>query len=124
MSFDPSLPIFGLSAAPVAGGRNWHLQETRRAQILAAIRRLLVQFEFDDVTVRRIAEASGYSVQTLYNLVGPRDQAISEAISQYLGMVGQSAIERAEDPFALITFVDGLMESIGAYPKFTRHTCQ
>ena len=124
MSFDPSCPIFDASVDPVSGGRNRELQGIRRAEILAAIRRLLVRFEYDDVTVRRIAEASGYSVQTLYNLVGPRDQAVSDAISQYLSMVGQSAIDRAGDPFALMTFVDGLVESMGAYPKFTHHTCQ
>ncbi len=41
--------------------------------ILAAIRRLLIDEGYDGITVRRIAEASGHAVQTICNLVGPRD---------------------------------------------------
>ena len=81
---------------------------------------MMAQEGFEAVTVRRIAESSGHAVQTIYNLVGPRDQAIVEAISEYTRFVGRTARPRAEDPHAVIEIIDRWLQSVEAAPEFCR----
>src|SRR5215470_7158861 len=75
--FDPFLPIApgaGKAGTLVGGARR--SQRVRRSEILATIRRLLTEVGCQELTVRGIADGSGYAIQTVYNLVGPRNQAI------------------------------------------------
>lgn len=95
-------------------------QRQRRSLILATIRRLLAEQGYDGVTVRGIAEQSGHAVQTIYNLVGPRDQAIVEAIGEYTRYVGRSAMPDPEDPDAVVEIIDRWVKSIEAAPEFCR----
>jgi AcrR family transcriptional regulator len=117
--YDPALPIhhFPGQAKAALSRRN---QRLRRAQILATIRRLLAEEGFDGVTVRRIAQASGHAVQTIYNLVGPRDRAIVEAISEYTRYVGRTASPQPEDPQAVMAIIDCWLQSVEAAPAFCR----
>jgi AcrR family transcriptional regulator len=123
---DPTNPVMvafdadgRLSSAPARQS-----QRLRRSVILAAIRQLLVEEGHKGVTVRRIAEISGYVVQTVYNLVGPRDHAIVEAILDYTLYVGSFAPPSAEDPLALVRSIEWQGQSILRTPEFTRHVCQ
>jgi AcrR family transcriptional regulator len=117
--YDPSLPIhhFPGQARAALSRRN---QRLRRAQILATIRRLLTEEGLDGLTVRRIAQASGHAVQTIYNLVGPRDRAIIEAISEYTRYVGRTAAPQPEDPQAVMMIIDCWLRSVEAAPAFCR----
>lgn len=92
----------------------------RRSQILATIRHLLIERGLDGVTVRRIADVSGHAVQTIYNLIGPRDQAIVEAISEYTRYVGRTAKHDPADPGAVLEIIHRWMQSIEATPQFCR----
>jgi AcrR family transcriptional regulator len=121
--YDPILPI------PHDAGRRLQLsfditpdKRGRRSQILAAIRRLLVERGCAAISVRRIAETSGYSVQTIYNLVGSRNQAIVEAISEYARLVVKMATPRPDDPHAVIGVIDGWLQTIKTMPDFCRTT--
>lgn len=116
--YDPNLPILHFPRGAMASSRR--NQRLRRARILATIRRLLTEDGFEALTVRRIAEASGHAVQTIYNLVGPRDQAIVQAISEYTRYVGRTACPREDDPQAVIEIFDRWLQSIEAAPKFCR----
>lgn len=122
--YDPALPIHhfqGLGRTmPVPSRRN---QRLRRAQILATIRRLLTEEGLDGVTVRGIAQASGHAVQTIYNLVGPRDQAIVEAISEYTRYVGHTALPDPGDPNAVVDIIGRWLQSIESAPEFCRQVC-
>lgn len=75
------------------------------------------------MTVRRIAELSGHVVQTVYNLVGPRDQALVEAIADYTSHVGRLAPVTPEDPAAVIKIIEWQGQSVMAAPDFTRQVC-
>jgi AcrR family transcriptional regulator len=97
-------------------------QRQRRSHILAAVRRLLTEVGCEKVTVRDIADESGYAVQTIYNLVGPRDQAISEAISEYSIFVGRTAGQALTTPDALHAIVDRWLHAISVSPEFCRQT--
>jgi hypothetical protein len=118
---DPFIPIpvgAGRPAGTVGGTRQ--IQRLRRSEILATIRRLLAESGCDNVTVRKIAGVSGYAVQTIYNLVGPRNDAISEAISEYSIFVGRTAIAKPEDPTALPSIVNGWLHAVSIKPELAR----
>ena len=119
--YDPFRPILhhhGRSPEASSGSR--YNQRSRRSQILATIRRLLTEHGFVGVTVRRVAEASGHAVQTIYSLVGPRDQAIIEAISEYIRYVGRTTEPRSDDPYAVMGITNGWVQSMETTPEFCR----
>lgn len=122
--FDPARPI---GRAGLAGrGRKpspGHNQRQRRSAILATIRRLLAEEGLEGVTVRRIAEQSGHAVQTIYNLVGPRDLAITEAISEYSQYVNLTEVPDPFDPEAPAAILDRELTSIRINPEFCRNVC-
>lgn len=114
----PIKPFTGRLQGQAAASRQ--NQRHRRSMILATIRRLLEEDGYDGVTVRRVAEQSGHAVQTIYNLVGPRDQAIVEAIGEYTRYVGRSAMPDPEDPDAVVEIIDRWVQSIQSAPEFCR----
>jgi AcrR family transcriptional regulator len=122
--FNPSLPIprpAGQLARAEGFGQN---QRNRRSMILAAIRRLLVDEGHAGVTVRRVAEYSGHAVQTIYNLVGPRDLAITEAVTEYSQYICLTANPNPADPYAAVQMIDRELRSIEIRPEFCRNVCQ
>jgi AcrR family transcriptional regulator len=125
MLFDPKRPIFQMDGehALLLKSLARQGQRQRRSVILAAIRRLLIEEGYKGVTVRRIAEVSGYVVQTIYNLVGPRDHAIVEAIADYTAHIGRMAPFTPEDPAALVKVIEWQGQSVMLAPEFTRQVC-
>ena len=118
--FDPSRPILPAgdrTGAPAAITRL--NQRNRRAQIRAVTRQLLAERGCDGVTVRNIARESGFALQTIYNLSGPRDQTIIDAISEYSLFVGRMASRRHTIP-TLPNLVDTWIESTECCPEFAR----
>jgi AcrR family transcriptional regulator len=97
-------------------------QRARRSAILAAIRKLIADEGCDGVTVRRIAECSGHAVQTIYNLVGPRETAITEAIREYSAYVGMTFFDPS-NPEAAADVIDHQLLSIERNPEFCRQVC-
>lgn len=118
--YNPATPILHTRGLRPAPRQN---QRLRRAQILGTIRRLLTELGVEGVTVRGVAQASGHAVQTIYNLVGPRDYAIVEAISEYTRFVGYTALADHEDPNAVESIVDCWLRSIETSPEFCRQVC-
>lgn len=119
--FDPFLPIApgaGKQGALVGGARR--SQRVRRSEILATIRRLLTEVGCQELTVRGIADGSGYAIQTVYNLVGPRNQAIAEAINEYSIFVGRMATPALENPLALPAITNMWVDVQAIRPEFTR----
>lgn len=118
--YDPALPILHWRGASMSASTSRRNQRLRRAHILAAIRHILTQQGFAGVTMRGIAEVSGHAVQTIYNLVGPREQAIVEAIGEYTRYVGRTAAPDPHDPDAVIAIINRWLQSIEAEPEFCR----
>jgi hypothetical protein len=119
--FDPYLPIAPGAGKPgtlVGGARR--SQRIRRSEILATIRRLLTEVGCQELTVRGIADGSGYAIQTVYNLVGPRNQAIAEAINEYSIFVGRMASPALENPLALPAITNMWVDVQAIRPEFTR----
>jgi len=121
--YDPFAPILHFPGKAVCAGTGVRSnQRARRSRILAAIRRLLTEAGCENVTVRDMAEASGCVVQTIYNLVGPRNEAISDAISEYSLFVGRTACPKPQDPTAFFAIVNRWMAAIDATPDFCRQS--
>lgn len=118
--YDPFSPLLRNSMSLSNPAATRHRQRARRAQILATIRRILAEDGCEGVSMRRLADEAGCSVQTIYNLVGPRDQAISEAISEYSLFVGRTATPRPDDPGAVIEIANRWFSAIEAHPDFCR----
>ncbi len=119
--FDPYRPIAPGAGKPgtlVGGARR--SQRVRRSEILATIRRLLTEVGCAELTVRGIADGSGYAIQTVYNLVGPRNQAIAEAITEYSIFVGRMASPALENPLALPAITNMWVDVQAIRPEFTR----
>jgi AcrR family transcriptional regulator len=116
--YNPFAPITG--SRWMAGARS--RQRSRRSEIRAAIRRMLATKGCEHVTVREVAGISGFAVQTIYNLVGPRNDAISDAISEYSIFVGRTALRRADDPMAVAGIVDRWIDSVAVNSEFARQS--
>lgn len=115
---DPYQPLpVGRKSHPAQGAR--YNQRVRRARILAATRQLLAEQGCENVTVREIAQVSGFALQTIYNLVGPRDRAIIDAISEYSLYAGRVAAQR-EGGASLASVVDMWIAATAACPEFSR----
>ncbi|MCB2060367.1 MAG: TetR/AcrR family transcriptional regulator [Novosphingobium sp.] len=122
--YDPGRPITPApSRAPATASVFRQNQRQRRAKILAATRSLLTERGLEGVTMRGIAENSGLAVQTIYNLVGPRDEAIVEAICEFWRDLGDSEVPDPDDPKAVIDVIDRWVESMAAAPDFCRQVC-
>lgn len=93
----------------VSGAR--YNQRLRRSEILATIRKIVTQEGCENVTVRHVAELSGYAVQTVYNLVGRRNEAISDALSEYSIFVARTANPGIHDPTALPCIVNSWVDA-------------
>jgi AcrR family transcriptional regulator len=119
--FDPNKPILAAAVDGDAtiGAVTRSNQRMRRAQIRAATRKLLAENGCDAVTVRDIARASGFALQTVYNLGGPREQLIIDAISEYSLFVGRMA-SRKQGVSTLPNLVDTWIESAQCCPEFAR----
>lgn len=118
--FDPFKPLppgaGKLNAAQHGARVN---QRLRRAEIRAVTRRLVCELGVEGVTVRGIARESGYALQTIYNLAGPRDQAITDAISEYSLFVGRVASNTMVQP-SLSRVAETWIEAAEACPDFAR----
>jgi hypothetical protein len=78
---------------------------------------MVIEQGCDHVTMRGIADLSGQAVGTIYNLVGNRDEAIAEAISEYTLHVGRMSCPRPGDPLSIIRLIDSWMQSTRATPE-------
>lgn len=69
--------------------------------------------------MRAIARSSGFALQTIYNLVGPRDLAITDAISEYNLFLGRAAAKNEGAP-SLLQLIEIWMSAAETYPEFAR----
>jgi AcrR family transcriptional regulator len=112
------LPTGAVRRLPSQGGVRSN-QWARRAQILATTRRLIGERGCKDVTVQEIARNSGLALQTIYNLVGPRECVIAEAISEYNLFTGRMA-EGGKTGHMLLDSIDTWFTASEACPEFMR----
>lgn len=89
------LPQGGMDGTPAASPRR-SVMRTRRANILAKARQLIAEETYDHVVMRKIAERSGVSIPTIYNLIGGRDEVLLLATQEAMHAQFMFALARAE----------------------------
>ena len=87
---DPKAPFLD---AKLAGSSQRRVANQRlsRSVILSRTRQLVFERGLDDVHMNEVAERSGVSVQTVYNLVGNRQEMISSATNEWLVSMSRNA---------------------------------
>ncbi|HKT73849.1 MAG TPA: TetR/AcrR family transcriptional regulator [Steroidobacteraceae bacterium] len=81
-------------------------QRLLASQIRAATRCLIGQGGVNEVTLRRIARQCDLSPQTIYNLVGTRDEVVAAAISEYHAATFSAAHNLTKHPHFLMALAD------------------
>lgn len=94
----------------------------KRALIFAATRRLIQQCGLPKVTIRSIAEHSGNSVQTLYNLVGDRERIIVCAINEHIDVLWRSARRATGYPNAVLAITDAYYATCALQGRYSLNT--
>jgi len=83
-------------SAPFETRRRWTNQRRRRANILRCARELVAESGLDNVQITAVAHRSGVSVQTIYNVVGPRHELLGAAAEWVLALTGRAEGMAAE----------------------------
>ncbi len=75
----------------------WASSVHRRSKILATARLLMSQHAFDKVKLQSLAEDCGISIQTIYNLIGNREQMLHASATQWVYAIAADGRKLAED---------------------------
>ena len=104
---DPYADFSTLFAPPAHAVHKVGLRHHRTASaIRASTRRLIGEEGVDAVSLRRVAAICGLSPQTVYNLVGPRDEVIKSAIDEYHTATFSAAHSLTTYPHYLLALTD------------------
>lgn len=69
----------------------------RRTRIIDEARRLIGAHGFEGLSLRKLAAASEVTVPTIYNLIGGKDQILTELFADWVGMIEQELTKIDED---------------------------
>ena len=75
----------------------WASSVQRRSKILATARLLMSQHAFDKVKLQSLAEDCGVSIQTIYNLIGNREQMLHASAAQWVYAIAADGRKLAGD---------------------------
>lgn len=88
---DPLAPFPGDPANGVETRRRWANQRRRRSEILRSARQLVAEGGLDNVHMQAVADRSGVSIQTVYNVVGNRQEMLGTAASEWIVALARQA---------------------------------
>lgn len=93
---DPCAP---LTMEPVAAKPQRRLAKQRQSRsiILSSTRQLVAEQGLDNVHMQAVADRSGVSLQTVYNLVGTRQEMLSSAATEWVVSMAQRAAVAARE---------------------------
>lgn len=95
------------------GTRRDRNKAARRARILDAAADLLASSGPEGLSMRRLAEAAELSVNTIYNLIGPRDAVVAELVAWVIEVIEEAVDEAGDDdPLARCVAVIGRSASV------------
>lgn len=115
---DPYLPMASAEAAADPRG-SFQRQRVRRAAILATTRRVLADGA-ETFTLRRVADASGVTVQTLRNSFGRREELMVSAINEHTSAVWAALGGFSAGPVLFLDLAEMYFHCAGRRPDFLR----
>lgn len=116
--FEPILP--DAPGGGVPQHRSILRQRARRAEILAATRRLLAESGHERLTLRRVAEECQVTVQTLRNSFGRREELVAQAVNQHTTTIWARLAQPYAGPQVFIAFPDVIRQVAVQAPDFLR----
>lgn len=94
---DPCRPLSDLFRASDAQfGQRWIQQRQRRSEILAAARALMTETACEQVRLQEVAATCGISIQTIYNIIGNREELMSASGEEWVAAIAAVAGQTAE----------------------------
>ncbi len=102
---DPFSDLTAYLFDPSGKDLRWISSIRRRSQILATARRTMTGQSLAKVPLQRLAQDSGVALQTIYNLVGNRDQLMGASAEQWVLAIAANGRKLAEDLDYNSTFV-------------------
>ncbi|WP_264442132.1 TetR/AcrR family transcriptional regulator [Novosphingobium sp. JCM 18896] len=122
VQFDPRIvpdPYAPLAAGPVDARGSFERQRARRAAILATTRRVLAQGP-ESFTLRRVADESGVTVQTLRNAFGRREELMVTAINEHTSAVWSALGGFSQGATLFLDLAEMYFHCAAATPQFLR----
>jgi AcrR family transcriptional regulator len=119
---EPILPVPPPALAQLrSGGYRWMQQARRRALIFAAARQLVTEDGYDHVSIRRLAERSGVTPPTIYNLIGGRGEVLHSALKEAFNVKASFAAARAriENINPVLAYADTLWICLSREPRYS-----
>jgi AcrR family transcriptional regulator len=121
--FDPRIVPDPYAAQIPRGGApmqaSFQRQRARRAGILATTRRVLARGQAN-FTLRRVADASGVTVQTLRNAFGRREELLVSAINDHTSAVWAALDGCPQGPTLFLDLAEMYFHCAAATPDFLR----
>jgi AcrR family transcriptional regulator len=106
---DANAALSGLSEGETAiAGALWQRQRQREAEILRQARILVGQSGHSAFSIRKVADNCGLAPQTVYNLVGDREQLLEAAIGQHVSAMIAAARLLEGPPTFFLAFAEVL----------------
>jgi AcrR family transcriptional regulator len=120
----PPLPTVDALAEAFPSGlpnENRNAQRMRRARILAGARTLIASGGVENVKIRALSEISDLSIQTIYNLVGNREDVIEAAVVEHVWTVTRNSKGITDGyPNVLLALSDTLWANLFANSDYYR----
>jgi len=103
-------------------GKRRTLFEERRANILATARRMLAEEGYPSVVIRKLAERSGVTPPTIYNLVGTREKVLQSAVIELLDakIDYASKLAREQNINGMLAYGETLWRFLVYDPQYSR----
>lgn len=117
---DIALPGRCMGEAAVPRGVLWQRQKRREAEILRQTRILIGQSGYAAFSIRKVAEKCDLAPQTVYNLVGDREQLLEAAIGQHVNAMITAARTLDGPPGFFMAFADVLWGHALKNPAYAR----
>lgn len=119
---NPYLPILGFTLEAVSNFdmREHSVQHRRRAEILAAARRLLASDGYQRFTIRSLSAACSLTPQTIHNSFGCKNDLLRAAMNQHTLMLDSSAISQTRNPAMFLILALSYCLTAVERPEFLR----
>lgn len=116
---DPYAPLLAGEGPSIEASGSFRRQRARRAAILATTRQVLAEGQ-EHFTLRRVADESGVTVQTLRNSFGRREELMVSAINEHTSAVWNALGAFSSGPALFLDLAEVYFHCAAVTPRFLR----
>lgn len=115
--------LYRMKSGHKSHGKRWLAQSERQSIILAASRRHISEQGYGGVSLKHVASMCNISKQTVYNIVGSRDEMIRKASAEWVNWLAIWALS-GSPPARLLTVLASFWFSVTAYRDYAAQSVQ